>query len=89
MKLSRFPLWPAHQAADPASHDEGLRNRVIAAYGADAVQDDRELAQIVEFAARLCEVPIAMVTLVEKDRQRFLARKGRSEEHTSELQSHS
>jgi len=76
MKLSRFPLWPAHQAADPASNDEGLRNRVIAAYGADAVQDDRELAQIVEFAARLCEVPIAMVTLVEKDRQRFLARKG-------------
>lgn len=82
MKLSRFPLWPAHQAADPASNEEGLRRRVIAAYGADAVQDDRELAQIVEFAARLCEVPVAMVTLVEENRQRFVARKGFSKEET-------
>ena len=82
MKLSRFPLWPAHQAADPASNEEGLRRRVIAAYGADAVQDDRELVQIVEFAARLCEVPVAMVTLVEENRQRFVARKGFSKEET-------
>ena len=76
MKLSRYPLWPTHRAADPSADDEELRSRVIAAYGTDAVQDDRELTQIVEFAARLCDVPVAMVTLVEEHRQRFLARKG-------------
>ena len=82
MKLSRYPLWPAHQAADPSLTDEGLRSRVIAAYGADAVQDDRELTQIVEFAARLCDVPVALVTLVEEHRQRFVARKGLAKEET-------
>ena len=76
MKLSRYPLWPAHRAADPSSTDEGLRSRVVAAYGTEAVQDDRELTQIVEFAARLCEVPMAMVTLVEERHQRFVAKKG-------------
>ena len=82
MKLSRYPLWPAYQAADPSLTDEGLRSRVIAAYGADAVQDDRELTQIVEFAARLCDVPVALVTLVEEHRQRFVARKGLAKEET-------
>ena len=82
MKLSRYPLWPAHQAADPSSTDEDMRSRVIAAYGTEAVQDDRELQQIVEFAARLCEVPIALITMVEEHRQRFVARKGFAKQET-------
>mgnify|MGYP001184444172 CR=1 FL=1 len=68
--------------SDRSDQPRNVDDRVVEAFGDEWSRfgneslDDRELAQIVEFAARLCEVPIAMVTLVEKDRQRFLARKG-------------
>ncbi|MXP26303.1 PAS domain-containing protein [Altererythrobacter indicus] len=52
------------------------RNRALQAYGLDALEDDPELAKIVNFASKLCDVPIALVSLVEEERQRFLARKG-------------
>ena len=42
----------------------------------DALEDDPELAQMVRFAAHLCEVPVSNVTLVEEVRQRFLVREG-------------
>ncbi|RKF22554.1 PAS domain S-box protein [Altericroceibacterium spongiae] len=45
-------------------------------YGLEALEDDPELAQIVQFASRLCDVPIALVSLVEEERQRFIARQG-------------
>lgn len=76
MKLPRFPLWPSRTPADPARSDERDRARVIAAHGMDAIEDDPELTRIVEFAAQLCEVPVSLVTVVEEQRQRFLARTG-------------
>lgn len=76
MKLARFPLWPSRTPADPARSEEHDRARVIAAHGVDAVEDDPELTRIVEFAAQLCEVPVSLVTVVEEQRQRFLARTG-------------
>ena len=50
--------------------------RVLRSFDADGLQDDPELRAIAEFAARLCNVPIAQVTLVEEERQRFLAGQG-------------
>lgn len=47
--------------------------RVLDSFAPDSLQDDAELAAIVQFAARLCDVPIAQVTLVEQLRQRFLS----------------
>ncbi|WP_156491381.1 GAF domain-containing protein, partial [Erythrobacter sp. HI0074] len=38
--------------------------------------DDPELQGIVNLAAKLCEVPMAMVTMVEQERQLFLTRTG-------------
>lgn len=76
MKLPRFPLWPSSTPADPSRSEEHDRARVIAAHGMDAVEDDPELMRIVEFAAQLCEVPVSLVTVVEEQRQRFLARTG-------------
>lgn len=62
----------------PATGTDGAAKRNIAlqAYGLDALEDDPELAKIVSFASRLCSVPIALVSLVEDERQRFLARQG-------------
>jgi PAS domain S-box-containing protein len=60
----------------PASAEEAERLRVLRAYSLDSLQDDPELAQIAAFAARLCEAPVALVSLVEEERQRFLAREG-------------
>lgn len=40
------------------------------------------LDQITAFAAALCETPIALVSIVEEDRQRFLARTGLDAEET-------
>ncbi|MFN4113399.1 MAG: PAS domain-containing protein [Sphingomonadaceae bacterium] len=48
----------------------------FAPYGIDVLEDDPELAAICGFAAELCDAPTAVVSLVERERQRFLARSG-------------
>ena len=40
------------------------------------------LDQITDFAAALCDAPIALISIVEEDRQRFLARTGLDAEET-------
>lgn len=55
---------------------EGERLRVLRDYAIDSLEDDPELVQITRFAARLCEAPVALVSLVEDERQRYLAREG-------------
>jgi PAS domain S-box-containing protein len=52
------------------------RPEVLAAFATDVLEDDPELAAITGFAARMCEAPVALVSLVEDERQRFLAREG-------------
>ncbi len=74
--------WPPGAPPAPALCDEESRASVLAAYGLDALEDDPELAQITGFAAKLCEAPVALVSLVEEERQRFLARTGLEERET-------
>lgn len=62
--------------------DEDSRAQVIAAHGIDALEDDPELAAIARFASQLCEVPVASITIVEAERQLFLAREGIEERET-------
>ena len=52
------------------------RLSILAEHSPDSLMDDAELAAICAFAAELCETPIALVSLVEEERQRFLARTG-------------
>jgi PAS domain S-box-containing protein len=59
-----------------APADEEKRLRVLRDYGLDSLDDDPELTAITRFAAKLCQVPVALVSLVEEERQRFLAREG-------------
>ncbi|WP_176592672.1 sensor histidine kinase [Sphingobium sp. EM0848] len=60
---------------------EADRAALIAHYDLDA-GGFATLDQITDFAAALCEAPIALVSIVEADRQRFLARTGVDVEET-------
>lgn len=46
------------------------------AYGVESLEDDPEFVAIVRFAAQLCETAVALISWVEKDVQRFVAREG-------------
>lgn len=74
--------WPEGEFPAQQFCDESERLRVIASYGLHTLRDDLELQEVVRFAARLCEAPIALVSLVEEDQQRFLAREGLDAEST-------
>lgn len=56
--------------------DEAGRDAALEAYDLDAMQVGGQLDRIAAFAAELCEVPVALVSLVERDRQFFLAKTG-------------
>ncbi|MBX7481860.1 GAF domain-containing protein [Qipengyuania qiaonensis] len=69
-------LWPDGKPPSDAYCDEEQRLAILAAHGTDAMVDDPELQEIVDLAAKICAVPVAMVTMVEEGRQMFLARTG-------------
>lgn len=52
---------------------------VFAPYGIEALEDDPELAAICEFACKLIDAPIAVVSLIDEERERVLAGTGRAE----------
>ncbi|RIV75755.1 sensor histidine kinase [Pelagerythrobacter aerophilus] len=76
MQPNDSTLWPHRAAPAPAFCGDGQRAKVLAAHGFNSLRDDPELAEIARFAAQLCDAPVALVTLVEAERQRFLARTG-------------
>ena len=55
---------------------DAARLEVLERYDPDSLENDRELNELRAFASELCDTPIALVTLVEADRQRFLSRQG-------------
>ena len=69
-------LRPARPVPAPDFSGEAERVRVLRDYAIDSLQDDAELSSIARFAAKLCDAPIALVSLVEEERQRFLASEG-------------
>lgn len=78
----------AHSAPAPVAFcDEDERATVLAAFGLDALGDDPELTAIVNFAAALCDSPVALVSVVEAERQRFIARSGLDAQETPRSQS--
>ncbi len=46
---------------------------MLASFDADGLEGDPELARLARFAAKLCEAPSAAISLVEEERQRFIA----------------
>ena len=63
---------------DPAENDEA-RLVILAEYEPDSLIDDPELKAITAFAAKLCGVETVLVSLVEEDRNHFLAGAGMME----------
>ena len=82
MNLERRHPWPEDAPPAKAMCGEAERFKVLASYGFDELEGDEELGRIVRFAANLCGAPIATVSLVEQERQRFLAREGLAEAET-------
>ncbi|AKM08545.1 PAS domain-containing protein [Pelagerythrobacter marensis] len=76
MKLRESTLWPNDAAPAAAFCGDSERAKVVAAHGFDSLVDDSELTEIVRFAASLCDTPVALITLVESERQKFLAHTG-------------
>ena len=76
MKNAELPPWPAGSAPDPAYSGETARAEVLRSYGIESLEDDPELVAIVRFAAHLCGTEVALITWLEADVQRFVARHG-------------
>jgi PAS domain S-box-containing protein len=63
--------------ADEAAEDPaGARAELLAAHDIGGLTDDPRLKRITDFAATLCDTPIALVSIVETERQWFPARTG-------------
>ena len=52
--------------AGQAVCDEDVRLAVLASYGVEGLEGDSELTAITQFAAKLCDAPIALVNLIER-----------------------
>jgi GAF domain-containing protein len=76
MKNAELPAWPAGSAPDPAYSGEDARGEILRSYGIESLIDDPELVAIVGFAAHLCETEVALISWLEEDVQRFVARHG-------------
>ena len=74
--------WPTHMPPAQDYCDEDHRLRVLSNFGLDALRGDAELDRIARFAAHLCDTPSAAISLVEEERQVFLARQGISATET-------
>ncbi|KWV91592.1 sensor histidine kinase [Erythrobacter sp. YT30] len=65
--------WPAGTAPDGELCAEPDRLVVMGSFKWDQLEGDEELSRIARFAAHLCETPSAAVSLVEAERQVFIA----------------
>lgn len=82
LTYSELTLWPSGTAPAPEFRGEGERLAVLASFEPDALEGDEELVRIARFAAHLCGAPSASVSLVEAERQRFIASEGLEETET-------
>lgn len=62
--------------------DEAARARAIAEHAIHTLQDDPALTRITDFAAKLCDAPVSVVSIVEAERQNFIARTGIEDDGT-------
>ena len=80
-----------HPPAEPGRSgwrvDERVRMSAIAEHDIERLRDDATLTRITDFAAALCETPVALVSIVEENRQTFLSRTGLEATETPREQS--
>ncbi|MEO0642106.1 MAG: PAS domain-containing protein [Pseudomonadota bacterium] len=76
MTFSEPSPWPAGGNPDPQLCGEEERLATLASYNVQEMAGDAELARLARFAAHLCATPTGAVSLVEAERQIFLASEG-------------
>lgn len=76
MLKSKGSTWPIGEGPSQQFCGEEERLSVLASYGGKELVGDPELQRLAEFAAKLCGTPMAMVTFVEREDQRFIAQTG-------------
>jgi len=74
--ISQPSTWPTGTDPKPLFRDEDERLVTLASYSISELDGDDELARLARFAARLCDTPTGAVSLVEAERQVFLASEG-------------
>ncbi|MEO1489807.1 MAG: GAF domain-containing protein, partial [Pseudomonadota bacterium] len=76
MDTSEPLLWPigTDPSADYSAEEERLAT--LASFVPDELTDDPELKRIAQFAAQLCRTESAAISLVEAERQLFIASTG-------------
>lgn len=79
-------MQPFEGVMGGTSPEDG-RLEILASYQPSGLLDDPELAAITRFAAKLCDVPTSLVSMVEEDRQLFLAREGLNARETPRSES--
>ena len=57
-------LWPEGVLPSDAYCDEDKRLAVLAAHGTQGMVDDPELQELVDLVAKLCDVSMALMTVV-------------------------
>ncbi len=75
-ELPGTPDAPGVPAAAGRHVDEACRAAALEAYELDLLRNSPALKQITDFTARLCDAPVALVSLVEESRQSFLSATG-------------
>lgn len=67
--------------------DERVRTAALATYDLETLRDSAALKRITDFAAALCDTPIALISMVEESQQTFLMRTGLDATDTPRSQS--
>ena len=72
MTISRV----ARKGPEPATAPSAEHLQVIASYAPDSLEGDPELVEIIDFAAKLCDAPVAALTRAGAETDRFLVQQG-------------
>lgn len=76
MRKTASTSAPAGAQSSAELRSEAARDTILQSYAPHALEGDSELAAITRFAAKLCQAPIAAVTVPSADRERFLVHHG-------------
>lgn len=74
--MSELPSAPGWRV------DEAVRAETIADHDIESMRDTAFLKRVTDFAAALCDTPVALVSIVEETRQTFIARTGLDDTET-------
>lgn len=76
MSQELFSRWPDDPALPPTPADERERMEALRRYGAFGLIQSAAFDDIARLAAFICETPVALISLIDSNRQWFLSKTG-------------